>query len=345
MKFIHMADVHLDMAFTSLRHNKKIILKRRIEHKKVFKDVINLAKTEDIDFLFISGDLFEQKYVEDDTIKYIISCFNEIPNVNIFISPGNHDPYIRNSPYKTYVWPANVHIFGSEIEKYLYDNISIYGLGFDNYEIDSDKLLNFKIENKDEINILVTHGTLNGATHKYHDINSKALEQFDYVALGHIHDKKVDNSKIIYPGSLISCGFDELGQHGIVIGEINKENLKIEFRNMDYRQTEIMEIDISKYKNIFDVLNEIKLSKNIYRIVLTGERNIRVDELIEALQNMEYDICDIEDKTYMSYKIEEIAMQKTLKGIFTKNMLEILKKGERTEEEVMSAIEYVYKNM
>ena len=33
---------------------------------------------------------------------------------------------------------------------------------------------------------------------------------------GHIHLPKVDDTGIIYPGSLTSCGFDELGEHGMV---------------------------------------------------------------------------------------------------------------------------------
>ena len=40
---------------------------------------------------------------------------------------------------------------------------------------------------------------------------------------GHIHEKKVDESKIIYPGSLMSIGFDELGEHGIVIRKFRKK--------------------------------------------------------------------------------------------------------------------------
>ena len=41
---------------------------------------------------------------------------------------------------------------------------------------------------------------------------------FDYVAMGHIHKTTyAQNKKIIYPGSPISFGFDELGEHGMVV--------------------------------------------------------------------------------------------------------------------------------
>jgi DNA repair exonuclease SbcCD nuclease subunit len=44
---------------------------------------------------------------------------------------------------------------------------------------------------------------------------------------GHIHEKKVDESSIIYPGSLTSIGFDELGEHGIVIRKLRKKQHNI----------------------------------------------------------------------------------------------------------------------
>ena len=58
MKFIHMADLHLDTPLVSLKNNRDLIKKRRTEQKQEFRDVINIAKNENIDFLFISGDLF-----------------------------------------------------------------------------------------------------------------------------------------------------------------------------------------------------------------------------------------------------------------------------------------------
>ena len=53
MKFIHMADLHLDTPLVSLKNNRDLIKKRRTEQKQVFRDVINIAKNENIDFLFI----------------------------------------------------------------------------------------------------------------------------------------------------------------------------------------------------------------------------------------------------------------------------------------------------
>ena len=170
MKFIHMADLHLDTPLVSLKNNRDLIKKRRTEQKQVFRDVINIAKNENIDFLFISGDLFEQKFVEKNTIEFLISSFELIPNTKIFIAPGNHDPYIKSSPYKTFEWSQNVTIFNGEVGMFSYDNINIYGIGFTNYEFETDEIEKIEIEDESKLNVLVVHGTLNGASKKYLDI-------------------------------------------------------------------------------------------------------------------------------------------------------------------------------
>ena len=227
MKFIHIADLHLDTPLVSLRNNRDLIKKRRTEQRQVFSDVINKIKAENIEYLFISGDIFEQKFVEKNTIVFLISSFELIPNTKIFISPGNHDPYIKSSPYQTFEWPENVTIFTGEVGMFSFEDVNVYGIGFTDYEFSSDEISKIQIEDEDKINVLVVHGTLDGASKKYLDIKSKDLEKFDYVALGHIHERKVDGSNIVYPGSLLSIGFDELGEHGIVIRRFEKEWYRI----------------------------------------------------------------------------------------------------------------------
>ena len=116
MKFVHIADLHLDTPLISLKNNHELIKLRRGEHRQIFKDVIKFVKSEKIELLFISGDLFENKFVEKSTIEFIISSLELIPETKVFITPGNHDPYIKNSPYMSFEWPENVKIFGEKID-------------------------------------------------------------------------------------------------------------------------------------------------------------------------------------------------------------------------------------
>ena len=51
--------------------------------------------------------------------------FKEIPNTKIFITPGNHDPNIKNSFYQQFKWNENVHIFTNKIERIECDGVEI----------------------------------------------------------------------------------------------------------------------------------------------------------------------------------------------------------------------------
>ena len=244
MRFIHMADMHFDSPFTALSSREELGDLRRLEQRKIFKEIIDKIKNEKIPYLFISGDLYEHQYIRKTTIEYINNLFKEIPGTKIFISPGNHDPILKNSYYNNFNWVSNVYIFNSEIKKYSFQDCDIYGFGFDDFYCTDSKIEEIKIENKNKLNILITHGDLNASKTldmQYNPINENKIKEvgFDYIALGHIH-KKIINENIIYPGSTISFGFDELGEHGILNVNLEKNKLEINFEKLD--DTEFKEI-------------------------------------------------------------------------------------------------------
>lgn len=347
MKFVHIADVHFDMPFTSIRYSKKIINQRRIDAKNVFFDTINFVKDINAEMLFISGDLFEQRFVENDTINFIISCLKRISDTKVFVSPGNHDPLITNSPYNIFEWPDNVIIFSGDIQMYEYGDIIIYGDAFINFEKEENEIQRIELD-ENRVNILVTHGTLNGAGHKYNDIKSNDLKNFDYVALGHIHLPKVDNSRIIYPGSLVAGGLDESGEHGLVYGEINKEKCDISFKKMDVRQFKEIQVELKESdedKSANEIIASLNLQKDIYKINFIGRRVSYISQLVELLKNSEAFICDIKDNTEMPYDLKSIVEEKTLRGIFTKKMLEKLEQNPEDKEEIYKAIDIVFQQM
>jgi len=225
MKFVHIADMHFDSPFINLSQRELFGDLRRLEQRKVFKKAIEYIKNNKVKYLFISGDLYETQYVKQSTIEFINNLFTEIPDTRIFISPGNHDPYIKNSYYNKYNWSENVKIFEANIEKIETEDFNIYGYGFDDFYCTDCGINSIEIEDKNKPNILVIHGTLDGADineKQYNSISKKVLEEkgFDYVALGHIHKSNYnqnDNNRIIYPGSTVAQGFDEPGNHGMIV--------------------------------------------------------------------------------------------------------------------------------
>ena len=125
-------------------------------------------------------------------------------------------------------------------------------------------------------------------------------------------------------------------------GDLKKNDIEYRFENMEYRHFEIIEVDISNFKSPDEILNHISLKDNIYRIVLSGERNVDTDKIIETLNNTEKNICGIRDLTHISYDFDSITKEKNLKGIFTKKMLEEIEKNPERKEEILKAIEITY---
>ena len=160
MKFVHIADMHFDSPFVNLSNKEYMGELRRLEQRKVFKKMIDYIKDNNIEYLFISGDLYEHKYIKQSTIEYINKLFQEIPDTKIYIAPGNHDPFLKNSYYSKFNWSNNVKIFSNNIEKIENENVNIYGYGFTDFYCENSGIENIEIDNKEKLNILVIHGAL-----------------------------------------------------------------------------------------------------------------------------------------------------------------------------------------
>src|SRR6185436_20063981 len=113
MRIVHTADIHLDMCFSPLGLPAGFGNRRRQSLRDVFRRVVRRAGEWPADALLIAGDLFEADRVSRDTIAFLVSEFRAIPQVPVFIAPGNHDPFTPASPYATEQWPKNVTIFRS----------------------------------------------------------------------------------------------------------------------------------------------------------------------------------------------------------------------------------------
>ncbi len=341
MKFIHMADVHFDAPFKTITDRAELGELRRLEQREAFKNVIEFIKENKVDYLFISGDLYEQEYIKKSTIIYINNLFKEIKDTKIFITPGNHDPYINNSYYKLFDWSDNVKIFTENVEKVEIGDICIYGYGFNNYEMNLNQLKNINIDNKNKINILITHGTIingNELNGIYNPISKNELlnKGFDYIALGHIHKRDE-----FYPGSLISMGFDELGEHGFIYGEINNKKINTKFIKADKRELKEINFDISNIYSedeLIEKLNLINTENNLYKINLIGERNFLINLDIKLIKK---NIIKIKNNTNLKIEIKE--NNNTLKGIIIKQLNKKIENKEINKNEYEEILELIIK--
>ena len=341
LKIIHCADIHLDSAMSGIKDTNKLNL-RREDMKKTFKKIISLANGADI--LLISGDLFDAKKVLKTTLNFLRDEFLKIPHVKVFIIAGNHDYMSENSPYTTFDFGENVHVFGTQLECVELDECDVYGISFKTANDDREMLKDFSVKNPDKINICLMHGNVSGTDYnpiKISDIESSGL---DYLALGHIHKhsdiKRAKQTFYAYCGCPEGRGNDETGEKGVYALELTKGNMtNASFVPVCTRMYIDEDVDISgasSYDDILEKVNEKHMGdEHIYRFNLSGACKMSIDtEIIK--ENIAGFSVVVRDNTTPSVNLEEMCADFSLKGLFAKFALE--DKGNLTEEEFNRAI-------
>ena len=330
MKFVQVSDVHFDMPFTTISQRTDMGIERRLDQRRAFKKVIEFVKNNNVDFLFITGDLYEQEYIKQSTIDYINNLFKEIIDTRVLIVPGNHDPLLVNSFYNNYNWSDNVKIFSENIEKVKFGEFCIYGFGFEKYELyDSDKILKNIQLDANKVNILISHGDVYNNS-KYNYISDNNLKKFDYVFLGHIHKRDE-----FYPGSLISLGFDEPGEHGFLYGEIfDKKNIDKKIFPVDDKEFIIRDFDISEInskEDLIEKINENDSDNKFYEINLIGEKNVDTNISMKLINKS---IIKIKDNSSI---IVKESSDNSMNGIYFKLLKNKYELNEISEDEYREA--------
>ena len=146
-----------------------------------------------------------------------------------------------------------------------------------------------------------------------------------------------------------SLGFDELGEHGMLEVNLEKKNLQINFIKLDNREFEEYELDISEIlteEELTEKINNLNLNKNnFYKIILVGIRNFEINTKKQLKLINKDNILKIKNNTKIGYNLEELSKHNNLKGIFVKEMLELLAKEPEKAELIQNAIEIGLNNM
>ena len=353
MKILHCADLHLDSPIKGLNSSEKSKI-RRAELRETFYKILNFAAQKEVDAVLIAGDLFDNADASFSTLEFLKGAMEEKKDIRFFISPGNHDYYGGEFSYAKINMPKNVHVFKDEIEKIeLSPGINIYGFGFFSDTQKKSLLKGFRAEDVNDINIMLMHADLFRGEH-YNPITKQEIEMsgLSYIALGHIHKysgmQKAGKTYYAYPGIPEPRGFDEEGDKGFLLLDIEKDLFEYEFVSLQKRKMRVVDIDISAIKSIENIVEEIREkitdSKDLYKIILSGENNAGAIDcaVISALVCENAFFVKLEDNSKENIDYEKEALSMSLKGRFTKRMLERMGEGRENEEVLKLALKYGY---
>lgn len=349
IKILQCGDMHFDTPFRELNNKLSIVSKEEL--LEVLTRIIDICIKNSVDIMVMTGDIFDNLTVNKGTLAFIKAQLKRIENIKIFISPGNHDPYNTNSFYKIIEWPSNVHIFKGKMESVYIEELNtvVWGAAFNKPHIKESLLKGVKI-NENYINLMVLHGEISQREggNDYNPITLNDIGEcgVDYLALGHRHTYsgilREKNTSYAYAGCPQGRGFDETFDKGVILGEVYKGGVNLEFTRTSKRNYYVVDVDISKALSneeiksiILTKIDEEDRKKNFYKIILTGEvesyLNLKEEIIFEKLKD-EFYFVKVIDKTEIKIDFDNISRDYSLKGIFVAKLLKELEECKNEDE-------------
>lgn len=351
IKILHTGDFHIGSSKTGVSSG-------RAELKNTFIKVINICKAENIDFLLISGDLFDTPFPDNESSEEIIEAMSRIPDTVIAISPGNHDYVCPGSVWLKNQFPDNVIIFTSFMEYHDFEekNVRLFGAGFtDRFERIPQLASNLSVSDS-MINLCVLHGQTvsNLGESEYNPISATSIEGcgFDYLALGHVHKssgiQKSGKTFYAYCGCPDGRGFDEDGSRGVYVGTIEKNKCDLKYTELSTRKYIIDSFDISGCETTnqisANILSYIKdkysdgYKNNLYRISLCGTVNTDFAPdivRIEGAVKEEVAYIRVYDNTETNLEnISDLVGESSFRGIFVQKLLDMQSKADDADKDL-----------
>lgn len=355
IRIVHAADLHLDSGFCGSRLGLAARL-RAEELKESFLRLVDLCQRGQADLLLIAGDLFETCFVRKSTVKMVAEALAGLDRTGVYISPGNHDPWLSGSYYRSQPWPDNVHIFGPRWETVELPELgaAIHGWGFDRYEVREPVLRRFKVPDPSAINIVLLHGTFGpeGAASQYLPVSLSDIEACgaDYVALGHVHKADLIRSRgrflrAAYPGSLESLDFGSSPEHGVLVGTLDKIGADLTLEKIGVRDHRSLEVDLTGIESpdeaaarILGVAGEGERLRDLFRLTLSGRVDPELDldaEILRERLSREFFFLDLINETRPDHDYDRLVRENSVRGIFVRRIVDRLRTagGEGREEE------------
>ena len=306
MKLIHLSDLHLGKRvneFSMLEDQAYILMK-----------ILNVIDDEQPDAVLIAGDVYDKtvpsaEAVElfDDFLVRLASRSFRGRSLQIFVISGNHDSPERIAFGSRLLDRSGVHlspVYHGDVEPVVLEDqfgpVCIYMLPFikpthvrryypdEGIETYSEAVRTAVAKmgvDRSVRNVLVTHQFVTGATRSESEeisvggsdnVDAQAFDDFDYVALGHIHGPQdIDSPKIRYCGTPLKYSFSE-AEHikSVTVAELEEKGT-LHVRTVPLVPKHDMRVLQGSYMELTARPNYIGTAVDDYlHIILTDEEEI-----------------------------------------------------------------------
>lgn len=342
IRVLHAADLHLDSPFQALGRDGAI--RRRAEQRELLEKISIAAREHKADIAIFSGDLFDSENIFSETGRRVSEALSDM-GIPVFVAPGNHDWYGPRSAWAGLTFGDNVHIFtSSELTCVELKDLGarVWGAAFTEKYRDPP-LADFEAaKDGDIIDIMALHGEVGTPDSVYGAIWEEELARsgMDYVALGHVHSfsglRQAGQTFYAWPGCPEGRGFDETGEKGVILAELEPGQCRAEFIPIAGRRYEILPVDISGAEDILAAVREAlpaDTGRDIYRLRLTGETDAAPDTAaVHAALEGQFFALEVRDETRLRRDVWSGCGGDSLKGLFLSRLRQMLDAAESDTE-------------
>ena len=350
MKFAHISDLHL---------GKRIHQFSMIEEQKyILEKIEKIVKEEKVDGILIAGDVYDKIYPSAEAVALFDSFLVHLAKeeVQVFVISGNHDSPERIAFLGELTKKAGVYlsqVYDGQVEEIEIEDefgkVCIHLLPFikpvhvrhffeeetiQNYTDAMSvivKNMNLNIEDR---NVLVAHQFVTGARRSdseeisvggLDNVEAAVFDDFDYVALGHIHRaQNMGSGKVRYSGTPLKYSFSEWQDEKTVTIVELKEKGNVEIKEISLTPQHDMVKIRGLFMEVMNPLNFQGLDVNSYlHITLLDEMDVpeafhRLAAVYPNLMQMEYDNLRTRERREVQIRKEvaKISPQDIFAGLY-----------------------------
>ena len=320
---------------------------RKNELLNTFLRMVGYAQDNGVCAVIIAGDMFDKGVISAHACRTVADAIMSHDGITFFYLRGNHDnadDFIDSFDEI----PDNLKLFSDRWTTYSLTEdkgenggerheVKVTGveLGKDN----SGTIYSSLMTNPDDINIVVLHGQISEYSSKNDaetiDLGSLRNKNIDYLALGHIHEHREGTlpprGTYCYPGCLEGRGYDECGDHGFVIADIDERQHSIKTSFVPFASRKMYEIrsDVSGSMTTADMSVKVDADisaagcspKDMIKVVLTGSVSVDCEknpELIAKQLSERFYSAKVSDETKLAVDYMTFAKDESLKGEFVR---------------------------
>lgn len=321
MKLLHLADLHI---------GKRVNEFSMIEDQRyILTKILNIIDEEKPDAILIAGDVYDKSVPSSEAVEVLDKFINDIAlrKIETFIISGNHDGAERLAFASKLIDTTGIHIspaYNGNVDaktlKDEYGSVNFYMLPFIKSinvkqifkleeNISYSEAVKIAIEkmniDKSQRNVLLSHQFVTGASVCDSEdlsvggtdgVSASVYEDFDYVALGHIHGpQRVSRDTIRYSGTPLKYSFSEVNhKKSVTIVNIEEKgnvtvstiplNAKRDLVELKGKYDELMDKSFYDKKNLDDY----------YHITLTDENDVvdaifKLGKIYKNIMKLDYD--------------------------------------------------------